>query len=214
MLWLGFLVALVDPSAAADGRSEAEHLRLSGELDQLSDRQLWQGVDRKFLEIEKLGVDLTYDDLLHGAYSARALGSMSEAYTRLKRAAKLDASKEVMDWLYAIDMNFGSVDLLRTPKKGDVLSVEELPFDPDQRAAVEKAITLVETSGLYSGLLPRGSYVFCGQPFDVQPGVAVRIEVSPKMKKTSGAVVNVQTTPTWGSGAEGGSPAEPPPKRP
>ena len=83
---------------------------------------------------------------------------------------------------------------------------------PAQQIPVQQP-ALVETSGLYSGLLPRGSYVFCGQPFEVQPGVAVRIEVSPKLKKTTGNIVNVQTTPTWGSGAEG-VPAEPSPKRP
>lgn len=209
-----YLAASLASSAWADERSEAEHLRLSGELDQLSQRQLWQGVDRKFAELEKLGVEMTYDDLLHGAYAARSLGNMSDAYSRLKRASKLDASKEVIDWLYAIDMNYGSVDLLRTPKKGDMLTIGEMPFDPDQRAAVERAISVVGDTGLYSGLLPRGSYVFCGQAFEVQPGLAVRIEVSPKMKKTSGTVVNVQNTPTWGSGGENGTstPPEPTPK--
>ena len=196
--------ALVAP-AWADERAEAEHLRLSGEMDQLAQRQTWQGVERKFGDLEKLGVELTYQDLLEGAYAARALGNLSDAYKRLKRAAALDSTKEVVDWMYAIDMNYGSVELIRTPKHGDVLTVSEMPFDPDQRTAVEKAVQVVSETGLYTGLLPRGSYVFCGQPFTVQPGLAVRIEVSPKMKKTNGIVVNVQTAPTWGSGADGSS---------
>lgn len=206
-------LSLVRP-AVADERAEAEHLRLSGELDQLSQRQLWSGVDRKFADLEKLGVELTYEDLLHGAYAARALGNINDAYQRLKRAAKLDSTKEVIDWLYAIDSNFGSVELVRNPKHADVLSIEAMPFDPDQRAAVEHAVAAVGENGLFSGLLPRGSYTFCGQPFQVQPGIAVRIEVSPRMKKTNGIVVNVQTTPTWGSGAEeqSGTPATPPQK--
>lgn len=186
--------------AWADDRAEAEHLRLSGELEQLSQRQLWAGVDKKFIELEKLGVELTYEDLLHGAHASRALGNMADAYARLKRAAKLDTTKEVLDWLYSIDMHYGMVELVRTPKKGDVLAVSELPFDPDQRAAVERATTAVAENGLFSGLLPGGDYVFCGQAFTVQPGIAVRIEVSPKLKKTQGIIVNVQTTPTWGEG--------------
>lgn len=199
--------------AYADERAEAEHLRLSGELEQLSQRQLWAGVDKKFIELEKLGVELTYEDLLHGAHASRALGNMADAYARLKRAAKLDTTKEVLDWLYSIDMHFGMVELVRTPKKGDVLTIGALPFDPDQRAAVERATSAVADNGLFSGLLPAGDYVFCGQAFTVQPGIAVRIEVSPKMKKTQGIIVNVQTAPTWGEGTST-TPATPPPEKP
>ncbi len=197
---LALLLTLFSPAPAlADERAEAEHLRLSGELDQLALRQLWAGVDRKFLDLQKLGVDMTYRDLLHGAHASRALGTMGDAYARLKQAAKLDPTKEVIDWMYAIDMNYGQVDLLRTPKKGDVLAVAEPPFDPDQRAAVDRAAASVKDNGTFSGLLPAGNYVFCEQSFTVQPGVAVRIEVSPKMKKTQGLLVNPQNTPTWGA---------------
>jgi hypothetical protein len=217
MLLTVVLLALASPASAVD-RSEAEHLRLSGELEQLSQRQLWAGVNRKFADLEKLGVELTYDDLLHGAHAARALGDMSAAYARLKRASRLDSTKEVVDWLYAIDMNYGSVELLRNPKKGDVLAAAELPFDPDHRAAVELAIATVADSGSFSGMLPRGAYTFAGQPFSVQPGIGLRIEVSPKMKKTQGIVVNVQATPTWGSGGVGSpaasAPGEPSPEAP
>jgi hypothetical protein len=188
-------------SRAPTGREAAEHLRLSGDLEQLAERQVWSGVEKKFQELEKLGVDLTYADLMHGAYAARALGEMSSAYTRLKRAAKLDSTKEVIDWLYAIDMNYGSVELIATPPRNIALEVESMPFDPDQRIAVEKAVELVGDKGGYTGLLPRGNYVFAGQPFAVQPGLAVRIEVSPKLKKTQGITVSVQSTPTWGGGS-------------
>lgn len=197
---LALLFALTSsPVARADDRAEAEHLRLSGELDQLALRQLWAGVDRKFLDLQKLGVTMTYHDLLHGAHASRALGNMADAYARLKQAAKLDATKEVIDWMYAIDMNYGQVELLRTPRKGDVLAIEAPPFDPDQRAAVERAAASVKDNGTFSGLLPAGNYNFCAQAFTVQPGIAVRIEVSPKMKKTQGVIVNVQSTPTWGA---------------
>ena len=55
--------------------------------------------------------------------------------------------------------------------------------------------------------LPRGVYTYAGQEFKVEPGLSVRIEVSPKLKKTSGELITVTTTPT----EDGGSPSEPTP---
>ena len=199
-LLLAALISL--PAIAGTDRGEAEHTRLSGEIEQLAERQVWTGVEKKFVELEKLGVDLTYDDWMHGAYASRALGDMSAAYARLKKAAKIDSSKEVIDWLYAIDMNYSSVELLAIPPRNVELAVEELPFDPDQRVAVEKAQATVKDKGTYTGLLPKGAYVFAGQPFSVQPGVSVRIEVSPKMKKTEGVRVETLKNPTWGTGTD------------
>ncbi len=211
---IGLLLLSLNAMAGDKDRSQAEHQRLSGELDQLSERQLWTGVNRKFQELEKLGVELTYTDLLHGAQASRALGDMFAAYARLKRAAQVDGTKEVMDWMYAIDMNYGSVELIRNPKKGDVLAAESMPFDPDQRAAVEMAVVAVADGGAFSGLLPRGAYTFAGQAFSVQPGIGLRIEVSPKMKKTQGIIVNVQATPTWGANVEPASSEPAPPTAP
>lgn len=207
-LALALLFAL--PSFA-DDRAEAEHTRISGDMEQLAERQVWSGVEKKFLELEKVEIEPTYADLMHGAYAARALGDMSTAYARLKRAAKVDSTKEVIDWLYAIDMNYGSVELTATPPRNIELTVASMPFDPDQRVAVEKAVEVVGAKGGYTGLLPRGEYTFAGQSFKVEPGLSVRIEVSPKLKKTTGITVNVQTTPTWGSGTDVPSPEAPAP---
>ena len=49
--------------------------------------------------------------------------------------------------------------------------------------------------GEFLGLLPKGKYTFAGTAFEVQPGIAVRIEVAPKMKKTTGEVINVSEVP-------------------
>ena len=67
--------------------------------------------------------------------------------------------------------------------------MEELPFEPDQRVAVEAAIATVRKEGSFSGLIPRGDYVFSGHAFHVEPGVSIRIDASPRLKKTSGIVV-------------------------
>ncbi len=175
--------------------NDGEHVRLSSEIKQLSTRQAWPGVEKKFEELERLGVELTFDDLLHGAYAARALGDAQRAYDRLKVAARLKGTKEVVDWLYTIDTVYGRVELIATPPRGIVLQPEMMPFDPDQRTAVAAAIDTVTHDGQFLGLLPKGKYQFAGTSFEVQPGIAVRIEVAPKMKKTNGEIVNVSTSP-------------------
>jgi hypothetical protein len=198
MTWIFSLLLAVGTAHATDV-GEAEHIRLSGDIDQLAGRQLWPGVEKKFLELEKLGVEMSYDDLMHGAYAARALGNTQNAYDRLKIAAKIKGTREVVDWLFTIDANYGQVHLIATPPRGVALVPTELPFDPDQRLCVEGSVERVRKEGTFDGLLPRGNYTFAGQEFRVEPGIAVRIEVSPKMKKSSGELITVSTTPADGA---------------
>jgi hypothetical protein len=58
-----------------------------------------------------------------------------------------------------------------------------MPFDVNQRKAVEVATFTVGDDGSFIGLIPKGNYVFAGQPFSVEPGVSVRIEVSPRVRR-------------------------------
>ncbi|MFN7143089.1 MAG: hypothetical protein ACK4YP_04890 [Myxococcota bacterium] len=182
-------------TASAGSALEAEHVRISGDIEQLANRQLWPGVEKKFAELKKLGVEPSFEDLLHGAYAARALGNAQNVYDRLKVAARIKGTREVVDWLYVIDANYGQVELIATPPRGITLETSEVPFDPDQRTAVEAAAERVKKEGTFSGLLPRGTYTYAGQQFTVEPGINVRIEVSPKMKKTDGELIRVTTTP-------------------
>lgn len=163
---------------------QAEHERLSDEIEKLASRQVWAGVERKFSELEKLeDVQPTFEDLLHGAHAARELGDVAAAYERLKQAAKLEGSKEVVDWLWDIDQNYGFVELVSVPPRSAVLSAELMPFDPNARKAVDAAIESARQDGIFVGMLPKGSYEFAAQPFRVEPGVNVRIEVSPRMRR-------------------------------
>jgi hypothetical protein len=200
MTWIFSLMLAVGTAAATDV-GEAEHIRLSGDIEQLATRQLWAGVEKKFLELQKLGIEMSYEDLLHGAYAARALGNTQNAYDRLKVAAKIKGTREVVDWLFTIDSNYGQVHLIATPPRGVVLVPAEMPFDPDQRLCVEGSVERVKKDGAFEGLLPRGAYTFAGQQFTVEPGISVRIEVSPKLKKTQGELVTVTSTPVEGDPA-------------
>ena len=170
-------------TAAAQAEAEAEHIRLSVEMERLAQRLTWNGVERKYLLLLELGVELNHSDHLHGAYAARELGDVAACYERLRAAAARDASKEVIDWLWDIDNNYGHVSLSTSPPRAAILTMNELPFDPNQRRAVDAAVALVREDGTFSGLLPRGPYAFAGQSFTVEPGISVRIEVSPRARR-------------------------------
>lgn len=171
------------PASAAKDATEAEHDRLSEEIERLVQRQVWSGVERKFLEMEKLGVELTQQDYLHGAYAARELGDIQSVYERLYKAKERKPTKEIIDWLWDIDRNYGHVELMTVPNRSTDLSCELMPFDVTQRKAVEVAISSAQDDGHFVGLIPKGSYIFAGQPFTVEPGVSVRIEVSPRVRR-------------------------------
>lgn len=167
-----------DPEAAA-----AEARRLSQDIRQLAAREAWVGVERKFQELAALGVPLSYEDWWRGAQAARAVGRVDEVYTRLQAAAALDPTREALDWLYAIDSNYGHVSLRAEPPRGVSLRVAEMPFDPDARLAVEWASAEVGRAAHFEGLLPRGRYDFADHPFVVEPGVSVQIDVNLRRRR-------------------------------
>lgn len=205
MLKLIILALLVTPPATA-GKDvvQAEHERLVDEMETLVARQIWAGVERKYKEMQKLEIELTQEDHLHGAYAARELGDMAAVYERLKKAAQVDPTKEVIDWLWEIDSNYGHVELITVPNRSTELAIEEMPFDTSQRKAVEIAVSAANDDGTFSGLIPKGSYTFAGQPFMIEPGVSVRIEVSPRVRRQGviEPVIIYRDTP-------GSSPVEP-----
>lgn len=169
--------------AQAKDEVQAEHDRLSDDLEKLANRQVWTGVERKFRDLERLGTELTFNDLMYGATAARELGDVQRCYDRLKSAVRMQATKEIVDWLWDIDNNYGSVELLTVPSRAAELTVDELPLDPNQRKAVEAAMASALQDGIFVGMLPAGGYEFATQRFTVEPGVSVRIEVSPRMRR-------------------------------
>lgn len=177
-LWLGLV-----PTVRAGDPVAAEVVRLTEELHALAQRQAWTGVERVFEALERRGVVFGYEELVYGAQAARAAGNMAVARDRLVAAARLKGSREVIDSLAAIDATFGTVQLVGPRRPPVQLEAAEAPFDPDQRAALEAARQEVAETGGFTGLLPRGSYVFGDQGFTVEPGIAVRIEVDSRAKR-------------------------------
>jgi hypothetical protein len=176
-------LAGTEPEASGDPVVlAAEHQRLSGELEQLARRQVWTGLEDKFRQLEALGVQLSFEDLVHGAWSARALGDVQSTYQRLQAAVALQQDDELLGWLRSIDAEYGQVVLCTSPLRGVELEAQALPFAPDRRAAVEHASVVLAREGYFAGRLPTGSYQLSGTPFEVEPGVSLRIEVSTRRR--------------------------------
>lgn len=157
--------------------------RLSGEIRTLGRRQIWAGVERKYNQLLKVEIPAGGDVHLIAAYSARERGDLLEVHTRLIRAATDNPTEVVIDWLYDLDHNFGRVELKADRRRTAVLEASSMPLDPNRRKAVEAAIKECSDHGKFTGLLPRGKYRFGGQDFAVEPGISVRVEVSPKARR-------------------------------
>ncbi|MFT5587634.1 MAG: hypothetical protein ACI9VR_005247 [Cognaticolwellia sp.] len=177
-----------EPAPAQISKADqAEYYRLHDECIKLSRRQVWPGVERLYLGMEATGASLVYEDYLAGAMSARDAGDVLLAYERLTAAAKLNGTREVIDWLWSIDTAYGRVELRTEPLGPAELSVESMPILPDQRAAIEAAQRHLKEGGSYAGMLPAGTYTFAGQEFTVTPGPKeVLILVRPVDEKKRG----------------------------
>ncbi len=171
------------PEAPPGEHQNAERARISDEMRKLSKRGVWSGVERKYAQLKALGLKLSASDHLTAAYAARESGDLTLVHERLKAAAAIEGTKEIIDWLYDIDHNYGRVTLVVDSKRTAELVVKEMPLDPNQRRAVEAAVEACKKRGRFTGLLPSGHYEFATQPFRVVPGVGVRVEVPPKMRR-------------------------------
>jgi hypothetical protein len=179
-MYLLFLFALSASDPAFAGPKEeahAEYVRLSQDLERLASKGAWAGVERTYQQCLATGEPLSFQDHLSGAYAARAEGDVTSAYARLKAANEIREERDVLDWLWDMDSNYGQVSL-----RGDAGQVQlapgAMPFDPMQAKAVEFAQTQVATTGTFEGYLPQGEYSFAGMTIQVRPRVmAARIDV-------------------------------------
>jgi hypothetical protein len=168
----------VDPAVVA-----AEYQRLSDEMEQLARRQVWVGLEDKFREIEALGVPIRVQDLVHGAHAARALGDVQTTWERLQAAQALSDDDEIVDWLRAIESEYGQVSLSTSPPRPVELAPAAMPFAPDRRSAVDFAADVLWEVGAFEGRLPAGTYTLATTTFEVEPGISLRIEVSTRRQR-------------------------------
>jgi hypothetical protein len=155
----------------------AEYRRLSQELEKLITRNAWAGVERTYLALVATGVPPSFEDHLAGAHSARAIGDVLDARNRLIAANEIREDHAVVDWLWDIDSNYNRV-FLACDVGARTLEPGEMPFDPNQRRAVEFAQNELATTGIFDGYLPSGQYAFGDSKVTIEPRVqSVSIDV-------------------------------------
>lgn len=160
----------VSPALADDAAKMGEKLRLEEELKKLAQRNAWAGVERKYLELLRLKIDLPFEDHEIGSQSAGFLGKTYEVYERLQRAKELEERVDINNAIAHIDSNFGRIDIQGHEKRRPDLNPDIMPFAPDQRKSIEWARTVIKNTGSFHGMLPAGTYRVCTQDFTVVPG--------------------------------------------
>ena len=160
-------------SSVAQAEVEAEFHRLSDRLEKLVKRNHWAGADRIYRQLRDLGIELSLSQLLIGAQLERKKGDVAASYECLRKIARKEGSREVIDWLVALDQNYGRVRLRFHKTLKAELQIEGALFLPDQQAALSHAQGVLEEAGRFEGFLPVGRYRLGGQNFEVGAGLHV-----------------------------------------
>ena len=219
MILMAPALMLLTPSVVFAGEVEqAEHRRLSEEMDRLAQRNAWSGVERNFqdlLTLQKKGEVITYEEWYLGAQAGRALGNMAACRQRLSETIKVEGTEDAVSWLEQIDATYVSADLKTVDREADAsLVIAGMPFAPDQRAAVEYAQSQVTEARQFVGLLPAGEYTFTSgdvsETFTLAAGGEAKIvKLTPSQAGTGAAVSYVgPRLDVGGAFTRGGTPVQ------
>ena len=179
--WMGW--CLVSGLAEAKSAEEAEYDRLLSEMTKFSKTQSWSGVNKRFGEMEKLGLEIGANELLMAAQASQGLGDIYQAKDRVSRALLLKEKKSTRKWYTQLNNNYGQVTLIARNKSARSLDQLQITMDPVQRQAIVFAQESLENNGEFRGLLPLGEYNFGGQVFVVKPDMDIHLEISPRLKR-------------------------------
>ena len=162
-----------------DPEARAEMMRLTQDLSSLSRRQHWQGVERVYERILAIKrAPIHYEVHRLAADAAKARGDMAATLDRLERAVELETHEEDLLFMTALRENYGFVVLEITPRRPVTLSVDEMPFPPDQRLQIKAAMVACDKEGYFRGMLPIGIYRLENKVFEVARGVTVQVELA------------------------------------
>ena len=182
LLSILFSLAIAGPRS----ENEAEYDRLVSEMNRLSKTQSWQVVDKRFSELEQLGVDIRVDDLLLGAQAAQEIGDIFSAKARVAAALLKKEKRSTREWYTQLDNEYGHVTLIAKSKGNRALSRTQLTMDPIKGRSILYAQDQLEKAGSFTGMLPVGEYDFGGQQFTVTAEMSIHLEISPKLRKKLG----------------------------
>lgn len=179
-----FTWLLIVSLSRAEGEAEqAEYRRLSGEMEMLGQRDQWKGVSKHFDKMIQLDVRIKEKDYLLAAQASQELGQMRAAVNHLRAAFEINPSKRTLNWLSEIEESYGNVELRLLTKGEPNLKVHGHYVDPIKRNVITVAQQSLEENREFVGMLPKGTYTFIDYEFEVQSGVAIHLELSPKLRR-------------------------------
>lgn len=155
--------------AACSASDASEVTRLRGEMGTLLKKNAHSGVIstfEKMLKLGKKGCEIKPDDYKAGGYSAQNAGDIATALEWYKGG---NASNDVAN----IQTRFGQVTIKE--KKGELTKEGGMPFAPDERAALDKAVEAIKASGKFDGYLPLGKYTLGTKTFEVTAGAVTKV---------------------------------------
>ncbi len=180
--FLALMCCMILPVSANPGPTDpaqAEMMRLTQDLSSLAKRQHWQGVERVYERILAIqDAQPHYEVHRLAADASRAKGDMAATLDRLERAAALEAREEDLQFMAALRENYGFVILETTPRRPATLSVDQMPFPPDQRLQIKSAMVACDKEGYFRGMLPIGMYRLENKVFEVTRGVTIQVELA------------------------------------
>lgn len=183
-LGLIFCMFLSTEVLADEFTDQAEYERISIDMEKMGKNGVWVGVDKRYRNLEKLGVDIQFEHYVLGAQAAQELGNILECKKRLSEALEIRPKKKQLKlWYEGIDNNYGYVALFATSKKVASLEQQSMVADPVQQKAIAFAQQSLERNGEFEGMIPIGEYNFSGQKFRLRAGIAVQLDISSRMRR-------------------------------
>ena len=168
-----------------DGSSMAEYQRISADMEKLSKRQIWEGVEKQFVKLEALSVSIEYNHYLLGAQSSQEMGNIYVALQRLKRAKGIKKRQSTQDWIDNIEREYGLVNIevsSRRKRKTAKIIPANPPLDPVKIGAINFAQQQIVSEGTFYGMLPLGKYELVGQKFELSTGLTISLKISPFLR--------------------------------
>ena len=154
---------------------DAEYNRLADRLARLAKKGHWTGAERVYRQLSQLGRPLAHPELLTCAEVERRAGNMQATYDCLRQAAKVEGTREVIDWLVSLEEQTGRVRIvLRDGESPELVPAAPL-FLPEQQAALSLANQRLREQRNFEGRLPVGRYSLGPEEFRVQSAEATQV---------------------------------------
>ncbi|MCP4738240.1 MAG: hypothetical protein GY873_29020, partial [Bosea sp.] len=116
----------------------------------------------------------------HPFQAAQQRGDVVATRMRLEAALAQWSTDLARNWLANINANFGQI-AITLPTRGRAamaISIDEMPFEPERRLAIDFAQQQLDTDRSFEGYLPIGRYRIGDQSFTVISGRRILVEAS------------------------------------